>query len=295
MFSTSEMVQIRSAQAPTASEVADEVESAALTAFSAVAGLMDKLTSILPTVINDLKFARTEVSAVAQVLKTVFGNFGTKGSPIFEMVSNLYSTLWTVYYIFFATITLVILFYGFWATGWFGGPSQAEEEEPPRPTSCKERCVRCMKACNWCMHNVHNMHLCFWSCMLLSEVIILIMFVVGIVLCVLAGVKVFLNIGCAQIYLLGDNTVCQSMLGGLRNFLATFWSMQDSVLDNACETETLTACKQIMVLAMQSAIFTVAGSFAAAIFSFQMLFESAALHEKARWLYLTEMAMQNRK
>jgi len=295
MFSSEEMLQVHSLQVGSLSNTAGGVKDAAMKSTKKIAALMEELTSILPTVINDLKFARTEVSAVSQVLKTVFGNFGTKGSPIFEMVSNLYSTLWTVYYIFFATITLVILFYGFWATGWFGGPSQAEEEEPPRPTSCKERCVRCMKACNWCMHNVHNMHLCFWSCMLLSEVIILIMFVVGIVLCVLAGVKVFLNIGCAQIYLLGDNTVCQSMLGGLRNFLATFWSMQDSVLDNACETETLTACKQIMVLAMQSAIFTVAGSFAAAIFSFQMLFESAALHEKARWLYLTEMAMQNRK
>mmetsp|Transcript_43922 Transcript_43922/g.76514 ORF Transcript_43922/g.76514 Transcript_43922/m.76514 type:complete len:1009 (+) Transcript_43922:68-3094(+) len=295
MFSTSEMVQIRAAQGRNASEVVDEVESAALTAFSAVAGLMDKLTSILPTVINDLSFARIQVSAVAEVLETVFTNFAEKGSPIFQLVASLYKTLWTVYFVFFALITLLILFYGFWATGWLGGPAQVEDEGPPAATSCKERCLRCVRACNWCMHNVHNSHLCFWSCILLSEVVVLVMFIVGIILCVLAGVKAFLNVGCAQVYVLGDDTVCLSTLFNLKKWLATFWDGKSSTVDTACDTETLTACKKIMALAMQSLVFTTGGSFAAAIFSFQMLFESASLHEKARWLYLTDMAMMENK
>jgi len=295
MFSTSEMVQIRAAQGRNASEVVDEVESAALTAFSAVAGLMDKLTSILPTVINDLSFARIQVSAVAEVLETVFTNFAEKGSPIFQLVASLYKTLWTVYFVFFALITLLILFYGFWATGWLGGPAQVEDEGPPAATSCKERCLRCVRACNWCMHNVHNSHLCFWSCILLSEVVVLVMFIVGIILCVLAGVKAFLNVGCAQVYVLGDDTVCFSTLFNLKKWLSTFWDGKTSTVDTACDTETLTACKKIMALAMQSLVFTTGGSFAAAIFSFQMLFESASLHEKARWLYLTDMAMMENK
>lgn len=237
---------------------------------------MNAFKSILPTVIDDVKFAKKEVSAVASTLDSIFKVFKTKGSPIFQDVASMYSTMWIMYYVLFVTGTLFILFYAFWAYGWFGGPKKQGD-----PVSRGNCCTKCYDACFSCCGYDQDGKLCFWSCILFAEMVILIMFVVSIVLCILAGVKAFISLGCAQIYVLGDDTVCTSVLTGLRGWMETFWTDMSSDLNEACEVRTLVTCKAISTKMMSSAMYTVGGAFAAAIFSIQLLFESAILHERS--------------
>merc|ERR1719183_775044 len=75
---------------------------------------------------------------------------------------------------------------------------------------------------------------------------------------------------------------------GLRSWLETFWKDMPSTIENACEADTLVACKAITNGLMTSAKQTVVGSFVAAIFSFQMLFLVAKLHERARYNHVIE-------
>merc|ERR1719183_586117 len=75
---------------------------------------------------------------------------------------------------------------------------------------------------------------------------------------------------------------------GLRSWLETFWKDMPSSIEDACEADTLVACQAITNGLMASAKQTVIGSFVAAIFSFQMLFLSAKLHERARYNHVIE-------
>lgn len=236
--------------------------------FTAIDDLFGTLKSVLPTVIEDIKFAKKEVSSVASTLKSIFSTFKEKGDPIFENVANLYASMWTTYYILFFVLSLLLLFYAFWAYGWFtsddGSPSQ-------------NGCIRCLQ-------DTQDSCMCFWTCILISEVVILIMFVVSIVFCVIAGVKAFVAFGCDQIYVLNDDAICTDILTGIRDWMETFWTDMPSKINDACEERTLTACKVIAADVMSSAMKTVGGSFLAAVFSFQLLFLSAKLHEKVRYI-----------
>merc|ERR1719450_406611 len=100
-------------------------------------------------------------------------------------------------------MTLSVLYYGFWASGWFGGPkaSTVSEDYVP-PQTCMERLAVCCTACGNCMTRCHDNNCCFWSVILLMEVLCLVLFIVAIILCILSGVKAFMSAGCAQIYIL---------------------------------------------------------------------------------------------
>jgi hypothetical protein len=252
--------------------------------FSTIQSLLKTFKTVLPTVVDDLKFAKKEVSAVSSTLKSIFSMLKDNGSPIFEQVASLYSMVWTAYYATFLTITFLLLIYSLWATG-FISPPTAEEVIINRGergcwTGCKRYCNNCMQ----CIRDFQDMHLCMWSCIIISELVILVMFLVSIVFCILAGVKAFISVGCAQIYLLGDDSTCQSILGKLRDFMETFWMDQASDLDNACDAHTLTACKVVKDQMMKSAMYTIVGSFIAAIFSLQMIFDFAHKHEQVYFL-----------
>merc|ERR1719409_2714720 len=60
--------------------------------------MLDNLQSILPVVVDNMKFAKKEVSAVSKQLHSIFDTFKMKGPPIFANVSALYSTMWKAYY-----------------------------------------------------------------------------------------------------------------------------------------------------------------------------------------------------
>mmetsp|Transcript_99917 Transcript_99917/g.213941 ORF Transcript_99917/g.213941 Transcript_99917/m.213941 type:complete len:1049 (-) Transcript_99917:131-3277(-) len=251
--------------------------------FGEVQSLLATFQSMLPGVVDDMKFARKEVSAVSSTLKSIFSTFKVKGPPIFELVSKLYKTLWVVYFVFFALLTSSVLLYGFWASGYMGGPSAAVVEQYEGPVTWRDRCRVCWGSCNACMKGCHDSNLCFWSVVLLLEVIVLVLFVVAIVLCLLAGIKAFISAGCGQIYLLGDEKICTGTLGSIRNFVISFWEDSGILLGDACNQKTLLTCQLIGAKLKKSAVMTTLGSLIAAVFSFQLIIESAILHERARW------------
>merc|ERR1719161_1655812 len=173
-----------------------------MTVFHIIKDLLDMMKSFLPTVINDIKFAKKEVSAVASTLKSIFAIFKDKGEALFNEVASIYASIWTMYYLIFVFLTSLILFYAFWAYDWF-----KPDEHTVRQTS-DNMAVECCMTFLDCLRDCSDTALCFWSCILISEVVILIMFIVSILFCVIAGIKAFIAFGCAQIYVLGDDHVC---------------------------------------------------------------------------------------
>jgi hypothetical protein len=262
---------------------------AASTVFKELVSLTTNLKQVFPTVIENMKVARTEISAVSKMMDSVFDVFKQKGSPIFQQVKTLYKLLWTVYYIVFVTLTIGILFYGLWASGCFtrccGGPPSnvSDEDHYVAPATVKERICCCFRACTACMSGCCQSHACFWSCIIFAEVVILLMFIIGIVLTLLAGVKAFMSVGCSQVYLLNDAQVCGGVLDMVKNWLETFWSTEAAIPKSTCQEYKLTTCQEISDKMMQSFMLTTGGSMMAALVTAQMIFESAKLHEAQAW------------
>jgi len=252
--------------------------------FSQISFLLTSLNDMLPTVVEDLRFARRDISAVSQNLNSIFATFQDNGPPIFNTVASLYSMAWTAYYWLFATLTTAVLFYGFWASGWFGDISGKvpEGEEYVPPSGVKARCCACFSACGGCLRACNSYAMFFWSVIIIMEVVVLLLFIVSLVLCILAGVQAFLAAGCGQIYILGDFSICTGALDMLGTFLSSF-RVGDSESRDACNSQELMVCQVIGSRMQTSAVYTVVGSMTAAVFSFQMIIETGVLYEKARW------------
>lgn len=241
-----------------------------------------ELKSVLPTVIDNLKFAKKEVSSVSSAINSIMEMLGLKAPPIFRQVAQLYQIAWIVYFVFFFLFTATMLFYAFWASGWFGGPQTnvpSSSYEPPRTFGERLRtcCSSCMAWTNGCCSG----HLCFWSCLLLAQLVVLILFLTSLVICLLTGIQAFLGAGCSQIYLIGDDDVCTAALGVVQIFLKTF-AISGNSLDDVCNKEQLLTCSLIRDEIQASAIRVIIGALLASVLSFQMLIDSATKHEKAR-------------
>jgi uncharacterized protein YoxC len=262
--------------------VVDGVVNTVFFVFHVVKDLLDLMKSFLPTVISDIKFAKKEVSSVASTLKSIFAIFKDMGGKLFDEIADTYASIWTMYYLVFVFLTTIILFYAFWAYDWF----KPDEHTPRQPSD--NMALECCCGFLDCLRDCQDSALCFWSCILVSEVVILIMFCVGILFCIIAGIKAFIAFGCAQIYVLGDNHVCTNIMVGLSSWMETFWKDMPSSIEDACESDTLVACEVMAKTLMSSAKQTVIGSFVAAFFSLQMIFLSAKLHERARYNHVIE-------
>jgi len=248
-----------------------------------VTTLLRQLNSVLPTAIETLKFARKEVSAVSAQLDNVFANFQLQGPRIFNEIASLNSMAWTAYYCLLAPLTLGVLYYGFWASGFFGGPKKVDDtyEEPQGFT---DRIRNCWTCCCRCVSTYEDTTMCLWSMILIMQVVVLLIFIVSILLTVLAGVKVFVTAGCSQVYIINDDKVCTETMNHLGKFLGTFHVGEDvTSLDFVCDVQQLKTCQMITQKMMTSTIYTVVGSFAATIFSFELILNTAMLHERARW------------
>jgi len=272
----------------------DQIPEEVFGAFSKISSLLSAFQSILPTCIENLKVARKGVSAAGSTLDSTFATLKGKGPKIFSQVAQAYSIIWILYFVLLAPITLSILFYGFWASGWFGGPQPAAAEgegkeesyEPPagfvdKIKTCCGSCCHCVTS--WCYPSGENSgEMCFWSMLLLAQVGVLLLFLVAIVLCILAGVKAFLASGCASIYIVNDPGVCTNTVKLLQGWLATF-KVGDSIdIENTCEENNLLMCRELGAKMQTSAMLTSIGGLVGAVFSFQMLVDSAVLHERAR-------------
>jgi hypothetical protein len=221
---------------------------------------------------------------VSKQLPSVFDPLELKGPKIFQEVSDLYKTLWTAYYVLFVSITVGVLFYAFWATGWLGGPRASDESvEDVQPASFRDRMRIICSSCCQCMSDCHDNVMCFWSCIIFCEVIVLLMFIVAIILSLLSGIKAFLGSGCAEIYFLADGHVCQGVLGIVHGWLSQFWQGGAGALEHICESQSLLTCHLIEEKLMQSVMYTTMGSIVAAVLTFQMIVDTAQMHEQLRW------------
>eukprot|EP00930_Biecheleria_cincta_P066631 TRINITY_DN5283_c0_g1_i1.p1 TRINITY_DN5283_c0_g1~~TRINITY_DN5283_c0_g1_i1.p1 ORF type:complete len:917 (+),score=174.90 TRINITY_DN5283_c0_g1_i1:387-2753(+) len=248
-----------------------------------------ELKSALPTVIDNLKFAKKEVSAVSSAIKSIMQMLGLKAPPIFKQISKLYKLAWIGYFSFFFLFTFTMLFYAFWSSGWFGGPQAnvaSPDYEPPQTFG--QRLRTCCNSCLACVNGCCSGHLVFWSCMLLAQVIVLLLFITSLVICLLTGVQAFLGAGCAQIYLIGDDDVCSAALNLVKIFLRTFAVKEVPDLDDVCSRERLLTCALIRDEIQASAIKVIIGAMLASVLSFQMLLDSATKHERARCIRLLD-------
>eukprot|EP00435_Cladocopium_sp_Y103_P053986 s439_g17.t1 len=113
--------------------------------------------------------------------------------------------------------------------------------------------------------------------------IVLVTFLICIVLALFAAVKAVIISGCQQ-----DAGICESGLTTLRNFLtkmpigdSTIYTDED--IAGACDTNSLLTCEMVAAKFTKSTIMTSVFSLLASIFSLQMLFNAATLHEQAVW------------
>lgn len=277
--------------------------------IDAISGVWDQVSTflrevetVMPQAIDTLKFARKEVSSVAETLNSLFGSLKDKGPPIFQDAAKLYRLAWTLYFFFVVPLTLGILFYGFWASGYFGGPRPFKETTTEHYEEPQGVCARLCAVCTCCtscctrVRQLHDWHMCFWSIICLWQVIVLVMFVISLVFAILAGVQIFVAKGCAAIYILGDLKICTETLGVMSAFMSTFILGDGGTpLSMTCRHYSLMTCDVIQSHLVKAAAYTVVGSFVATFFSFQMVFDTAMLHERVRFRRLMFEVMEEKE
>jgi len=250
--------------------------------WNIVTSTLRQFTKILPMAIDVLKDARKEVSSISAQLGNIFENFEKSGPAIFDSIAKVNSNMWTIYYILLAPLTLGILFYGAYASGVFD--SDEDEEDEALAASERPTGAGCWDCCCQCLAVTSDNGACLWSTIILMQIIVLIIFIVSILLTILAGVKTFVTAGCSQVYIINDNKVCTETLKGIANFLATFHvGPVPTSLDFICDVENLKTCQMITDKMSTSTMYTVVGSFAATIFSFELILQTAMLHERMSW------------
>eukprot|EP00927_Polykrikos_kofoidii_P059439 TRINITY_DN54592_c0_g1_i1.p1 TRINITY_DN54592_c0_g1~~TRINITY_DN54592_c0_g1_i1.p1 ORF type:complete len:987 (-),score=209.70 TRINITY_DN54592_c0_g1_i1:115-2985(-) len=280
------LMQLPSAARSALTKAAQAPPPGVSTVWEEVSNLLREFEQVLPTAIDLLKFGRQEVSAVSAQMESIFSTLNEKGEPIFQRVALLYFLVWTMYYFLCAPFVICVLFYGFWASGWFGGPTPSnkpEEEDYEAPTGCLARCKCCVKACCDCVVSCHEYKSVFWSFILLFQVIVLLFFMATLIFVLIAGVQIFLGSSCAQIVLLGDKHICHETLSMLSTFLSTFQVDSEVPLSLTCKHYNLLTCDLIRNKMLSSALMTMIGSILAVGFSFQLIFEMAIIHERYRW------------
>lgn len=259
-------------------------------AWADAVALADNLQALLPTVDNLLTQARPLISSLGEGLIRILSTLETKTSSTFHMTSDLYQTVWILYFCIFAVLTINLLFYAMWTSGYFWGPQSDDlnDDRYEAPVGIFARCRTCLSGCCACLRTCHDAHLCFWSCSIFLEIIVLIMFIISIVLCVVSGVRLLSATNCHAIYMLNDESICSDQLSLLRQFTKTIHIEGLDFIENACSERSLLFCEAVYKRMHMSFIFTMCGSILAALFTFQMIIESGVLHERARWRRLLD-------
>jgi len=246
--------------------------------------LLHALTHALPQASKALIFAKKEVSMLAKTLNSIFKVFEKEGPVILDEVDKMYAHIWKMYFFLMITLPLTMLFYAFWAGGFCGGPGTKVDEKKLRRKNAIQKCQGCIadccRVCCGCHENDWSGEMCFWSVCILLQFVVLFLFIMAILITLIAAIEFFLASGCAQIYLLGDQSICGGVLSALKSFLDTiFAGLSD--FPGHCQSKQLLTCQLIGKKMADAAEYTVIGSFMAAVFTFQLLIESGQIHTRA--------------
>lgn len=247
---------------------------------------LTSLVRMLPAAASTLQFARQEVAGLGAHLDTTFEGLMHVGENTFSAYAVRWRLLWSVYFSFLVVLLVGLTFFIFWASGWFGGPNIDELPQAyVEPQTLSERIGCSAASCRTCLSSTLNTELAVWSALILLQAVALGVFVISVFICLLASVKVTLLAGCRQLYILNDVHSCagsmRSMQGWLESFL-THTPVGDS-MHRFCDEEHLLTCNLITEQMRRSTILTTVFSLAGTFFVFQLILNSAVLHERARW------------
>lgn len=296
-------------------------------AFADLADLLKVFSNIIPTATTTLKLAQQEVSQAVASMSNVFTIFASTGKPIFDDVSLMFKYIAWGHFCFEMPLGIVILFYGLWAHGWFGGPKPipgfvsayqapktwretlstcccfaclfrpAEEQDGPPPpkktwkqffVELPEKIVTngydCIIGWTYCMRRFHDTSLCIWMVISFLQLLGVVAFLIALVFIMLAGVRLFIKMGCAQIYILGDLTTCGDGIQNIKSFLNGFFVVQPlESFEYVCDENSLLTCNLIAWKVMESSLMTGGCGFVAFIISIQIIIHTGSLHEQARY------------
>jgi len=254
--------------------------------WTEVQTLMSEVMNLMPSAVKTIQTAKMDVQMVYSTLESMFTTLGSKGPGIFGDAAYMYKVIWILYWFALTPFTIGILFYGFWANGWCGGPQASDTTEYAAPETFGERMACCWRACGACMSGCCDSSLCFWSFIIVMQIVALLLFMMSILFTIIGGIDILLATGCEQIYLINDDAICQTSLSFMQQFLPTFLVGKESGLNPlgaACSNHELLLCQKIATDLSNSATYTIVGSFLACVFTFQLIFDTAILHERARW------------
>jgi len=239
----------------------------------------------LPLGIEALVFSRKSVVKVSSTLRSTFENFLNTGPNIFSEISAMTKQIWIIYYCLMIPLTLGLLAFAFWTCGFFdAADGQDKADAAPidytAPVTCGERLGVWWSSCSLCLKGYAHTPYCFWSCIILLETVIILVYACTVILVVFAYLTRLMQSSCMQIYILGDESICTNNLEKIREFADHF--LGDHPLTSTCGDYRLLLCKHIKDSMMASSVLTTIGSIVATILSHQMIIESAILHERSR-------------
>jgi len=274
---------------------ADEIQPAPDSgAWLQMVSMLQQVQAILPPCVENLKVARKEVSVVQKTLDSTFTTFKEQGLPVFNEIAEYYTIIWASYFLLLSIFTLGIMYYGFWASGYFGGPKAYRDDEYVPPETCYDRCCCLCNCCYTACCKCCSGECVFWSCLLLGQVFVLIIFIVSLVLTLIAAINMFIATGCAAIYVLGDEKVCTETMKMIQGWITTFQAgAPETDITQVCVSHSLMTCALITGKLQTSAIYTIVGAIVASVLSFQLLIESAILHERARMRRIIDGILQD--
>mmetsp|Transcript_63648 Transcript_63648/g.148412 ORF Transcript_63648/g.148412 Transcript_63648/m.148412 type:complete len:940 (+) Transcript_63648:53-2872(+) len=245
--------------------------------------ILREIGDAVPGVIESMEAARAATNSFSSSLSSVFDTLHEKAPVGFHKGAGVWKTIWVVYYLVFLCVNLFMFLWIMWFSGFLGGEPIPEEEYEP-PMTMRERLRVCCLSCNACLRaNLSNNHAIFWSILLAVQILVIVAFLVALLLCVLAVIKLFVFSGCAQFYMLGDVTVCSEVMKNIKYWLDTFLSQDFISPWTVCHERQLLTCNLISRDLLTSSVLTVVGGLLASFFDFQVIVETAILHERALW------------
>lgn len=276
---------------------------------------LSSLARSLPMAMETLKGARGEASKLVKNLRSDFDVFLSRGPSAFEEISRQWRTVWFLYFVFLGLCLGGLAYYTVWALGfWVEAEKVADQmteemtrsaterrtvrrtsqdEEDEVAPSAQDRLKMAFAACIYFMRPRPDRDLAFWSCILCMTAIALLVFLISLFLCVTSGFGHFLMSGCAQVYALGDASICLDVLSGLKRTFRSFnfrsgdesasrESMEEELPSDVCIRLDLTTCQKIDTEMNQSAMFVTFFGLLGVALTFQVVLDSAMLHQRSR-------------
>eukprot|EP00927_Polykrikos_kofoidii_P006596 TRINITY_DN1266_c0_g1_i1.p1 TRINITY_DN1266_c0_g1~~TRINITY_DN1266_c0_g1_i1.p1 ORF type:complete len:990 (-),score=220.63 TRINITY_DN1266_c0_g1_i1:81-3050(-) len=245
--------------------------------------MLQQLQAVLPPCIESLKSAREQVAKVTKTIDSAFQTFHDQAPPIFETLALYYKLSFLGYFLLMIIFPLTLLYYAFYAGGYCGGPKADEIEDYEEPVGCWARICACCSCCGTCIRDCWRGEFCFWSFLILGQLFIVVLFLLSMVFCILAGVEMFIASGCAQIYLLGNESICTETLRVVQRFVMTFDARAPHLkIGQVCGSKDLMVCHHISNRLKNAAIYSASGAILAGFISFYLLIEACVIHERVR-------------